>query len=535
MRHLYATKSAQQDRLAQLSDDNAFVDVEAALKRMGEDASQEALAPQQRTAKTPASSSPSSALDVAGRTGGAPGQRVYASRGSRASQDALLNGARVPLTASLLEQHKLYIESVRAAAEAVAKRSDDDSDTENNNSDGGGVGGRGARPRSSAQQRRGTRQLWGRAVKAAPESFVVSVASHEPMTDPVVVASVRTVKKENAESSVLFRTGKQSRDSEEMDSVKKEKLELSDGCTAGRLPHAEAAEASGVAVPSTLVAKLHTELCLVEQWRRAMLHHPPQIINGVLSPETRPPWKSSATTEADAKDNSKKRNASGTHGDGVDGESYHASVGEQLLSKTEEEEVLPYPLLQLYTLCPSYDALTAAPVSRRQLERMMCSTVTSDDSDVTVGATNETSAVATPYAACRSGGQLLSSAPVRVSSSRLKNNAPSLATPTEASGTITVAGVAFSVPLTRRSSRTPEEGSDATFRPARWIDYPGSNSVTGETTRNGEGVQGTHQHHLCSVCMLPAAYRCARCRVALFCSIECHVMHDATRCLKFTA
>lgn len=41
-------------------------------------------------------------------------------------------------------------------------------------------------------------------------------------------------------------------------------------------------------------------------------------------------------------------------------------------------------------------------------------------------------------------------------------------------------------------------------------------------------------NHLCSVCMLPAPYRCVRCRGALFCSIDCHVIHDATRCLKFT-
>ncbi|EAN79591.1 HIT zinc finger, putative [Trypanosoma equiperdum] len=40
-------------------------------------------------------------------------------------------------------------------------------------------------------------------------------------------------------------------------------------------------------------------------------------------------------------------------------------------------------------------------------------------------------------------------------------------------------------------------------------------------------------HHLCSVCLLPAGYRCVRCRTALFCSIECHVVHEATRCMKF--
>ncbi|ORC88506.1 uncharacterized protein TM35_000161440 [Trypanosoma theileri] len=43
----------------------------------------------------------------------------------------------------------------------------------------------------------------------------------------------------------------------------------------------------------------------------------------------------------------------------------------------------------------------------------------------------------------------------------------------------------------------------------------------------------TGGYHLCSVCLLPAGYKCLRCRRALFCSIECHVMHEATRCLKF--
>ncbi|RNE99194.1 uncharacterized protein Tco025E_09063 [Trypanosoma conorhini] len=40
-------------------------------------------------------------------------------------------------------------------------------------------------------------------------------------------------------------------------------------------------------------------------------------------------------------------------------------------------------------------------------------------------------------------------------------------------------------------------------------------------------------YHLCAVCLLPASYRCVRCRRALFCSIGCHVTHDATRCMKF--
>ncbi|RNF08090.1 hypothetical protein TraAM80_03002 [Trypanosoma rangeli] len=43
----------------------------------------------------------------------------------------------------------------------------------------------------------------------------------------------------------------------------------------------------------------------------------------------------------------------------------------------------------------------------------------------------------------------------------------------------------------------------------------------------------TGGYHLCSVCLLPASYKCVRCRRALFCSIGCHVTHDATRCMKF--
>ncbi|KEG06778.1 hypothetical protein DQ04_12281000 [Trypanosoma grayi] len=43
----------------------------------------------------------------------------------------------------------------------------------------------------------------------------------------------------------------------------------------------------------------------------------------------------------------------------------------------------------------------------------------------------------------------------------------------------------------------------------------------------------TGGYHLCSVCLLPANYKCVRCRRALFCSIECHVVHEATRCMKF--
>lgn len=45
---------------------------------------------------------------------------------------------------------------------------------------------------------------------------------------------------------------------------------------------------------------------------------------------------------------------------------------------------------------------------------------------------------------------------------------------------------------------------------------------------------GILRHKVCSICLLPAEYKCVRCRRAFFCSIECHRAHEATRCLKFT-
>lgn len=45
---------------------------------------------------------------------------------------------------------------------------------------------------------------------------------------------------------------------------------------------------------------------------------------------------------------------------------------------------------------------------------------------------------------------------------------------------------------------------------------------------------GESTHHLCSVCLLPAQYRCNRCRSALFCSEDCHSTHESARCLKYT-
>lgn len=45
---------------------------------------------------------------------------------------------------------------------------------------------------------------------------------------------------------------------------------------------------------------------------------------------------------------------------------------------------------------------------------------------------------------------------------------------------------------------------------------------------------GMSRQHLCGVCLLPASYRCSRCRRSLFCSSGCFKKHDSTRCMKFT-
>lgn len=45
---------------------------------------------------------------------------------------------------------------------------------------------------------------------------------------------------------------------------------------------------------------------------------------------------------------------------------------------------------------------------------------------------------------------------------------------------------------------------------------------------------GESTHRLCSVCLLPAQYRCNRCRSALFCGEDCHSAHESARCLKYT-
>lgn len=41
-------------------------------------------------------------------------------------------------------------------------------------------------------------------------------------------------------------------------------------------------------------------------------------------------------------------------------------------------------------------------------------------------------------------------------------------------------------------------------------------------------------NRLCSVCLMPGSlYTCTRCKTSRFCCVECHDIHDETRCLKF--
>jgi zinc finger HIT domain-containing protein 1 len=56
-----------------------------------------------------------------------------------------------------------------------------------------------------------------------------------------------------------------------------------------------------------------------------------------------------------------------------------------------------------------------------------------------------------------------------------------------------------------------------------------SSAAAGGAQRRGGG------NHLCSVCLMPAPYRCARCKTAVFCSIRCSDIHEDTRCLKHLA
>ncbi|KPI82821.1 hypothetical protein ABL78_8165 [Leptomonas seymouri] len=529
---MYANKSVQQDRLAQLSDDNAFVDVEAALRRMGGDVSLEAPA-QQRSTET--SSSP---YDAVGKKGGArgggspPAKRVYVCRGSRASKDALLNGARVPLTASLQEQHKAYLESVRAAAEEVEELSNSsDSGLDEDGGDemaGGAAAGRRAGPKSSVYRQKSSRQQRGRAAGSVLESSSLSVASLVPVPGSAASPSVLAAKRAGAEGAAAARTRQHVKENTHFTSVKQEGVDV---CSEATVPPTAGDplstslccdtdfEKGATTVPHALVAQLNAQLCLIEQWRRTVLDNPPQIINGVLSPQPYAPWAAISTTstaDAEAKSSSQRQtvhqSSNFLHRHGVEGGTHGAwETG---------ESVLPYPLLQLYSLCPSYEALTAAPVGRRHIERVPCN----DDDDGVEGKTV--------------GAKFSAPLQVRKSSTRSAKRASLADHAALSTKTVEVAGVSFSIPITRRRRNTLEGRSGFVYRPAGFIDFKISDSTANTTVRaeltGGDGVQGVYQHHLCSVCMLPASYRCVRCRVALFCSIECHVMHDATRCLKFT-
>ncbi|KPA77059.1 hypothetical protein ABB37_07396 [Leptomonas pyrrhocoris] len=538
MNRLYAKKSAQQDRLAQLSDDNAFVDVEAALKRMGEDALLETSTPQ-RNIKTPSSPYDAAGKPNESKSGGVwPAKRAFASRGGGASKDALLNGARVPLTGSLLEQHKAYLASVRAAAEEISELSSS-SDSDVGDEGGGEAVGGGAnegkrrRPKASLSKHKGSQQQRRGVGKSLPESTSSSVASPVSVAEPVAAVSVLSVKTEGAEgAAAATRTRKRLRGDVGLTAVKHEGVDTHNeaavaptGDRALRSSlHADSAaeEDGGGAASPALVAKLHAQLCLIEQWRRTVLDNPPQIINGVLSPQPYAPWTATSPTgsaDADTKSNKVSSNAANTT---------NPSLLDDWMREGKHgvwaEAVVPYPLLQVYSLCPSYEALTAAPVSRRHVECVRCS----DDTD---GAEECTNAFAS-----------LPLSHVPPSSSRSAKRASSAHSsvdqPPSPIQTVDVAGVSVAIPVTHRRRHALERRSVRLHRPAAFLDFKnvGNTAATTASTAptNGDGVQGAYQHHLCSVCMLPASYRCVRCRVALFCSIECHVVHDATRCLKFT-
>ncbi|KAG5505961.1 hypothetical protein JIQ42_06756 [Leishmania sp. Namibia] len=471
--------AAQLERLARLSDDNAFVDVEATLKRIGGEGAWEASVsggggPFNGTASPIIGLSlGSGGASASGATTAAGARRGHARKGTRASEAALLSGVRIPLTASLQDQHKAYLESVRAAARKWEEASCNSSGSDASASDSAGeddkdTGGNGGvqaaeRRRVKLKTRRGGPQAKAISAEAlSPTSLPSSGSPSEPLT-------VRSSRRSPATSAAVARkrprgAQRAGRDTADADAGRRDdhgvNLAKADPC-------------------SSLVAKLTAELRLIQQWERIMLECPPQIINGVLSPKPRAPWTQTAST-------SRKTDAS-------------PSSSEATYFGDDDTEVLPYPLLQMYSICPSYEALTAGPVHRREVVR--CTAPVE-------GRGHEESP--------RTG--LVSS----------------LVMPAEpATRTVQVAGFKFAVPEQvlghrKRRGQRHQKGAGDADRPASGgqVDFidPGSE----------DAVQGERQHHLCSVCMLPASYRCLRCRTALFCSIDCHVLHDATRCLKFT-
>lgn len=552
MSRMYAQRSVQQERLAQLSDDNAFVDVEAALRRMGEDTALDVTAPASFDAAGKA---------VSGSRGSSAGQGkwVYAGRGSRVSENALLSGARVPLTASLQEQHKAYMESVRLAAKAVEEMNSSSSSSDEDDHyrddhcsgesiDDAGVGGGSAnrtRAKSSAQQRKSGRKQRGSTAMASSTMPAAAAAASLSLSEPVVAVSVQTVKKEAAESIATAssaRTRKRSRERGEVSMVKMEKADTSGNagealkssdCLQRRPCNDEDGgadsieERSAAVVSQALVSKLYAELRLVEQWRRTVLDSPPQIINGVLSPELNASWTKTFTTTTTGTDAKDSCSSSTPPQYLVD--SFSQASG--LNAGGAEEPVLPYPLLLLYSLCPSYEALAAAPVHRRSATRVTAEDDEDDDEKVELAAVASLNTAGTLETRLPTSVRQTRAVPSRVVNAMSATD--SLAVLTR---TIHVSGIAFSIPIARRRRRVSggKTASILQHRPAGLVDYPAAGGVSGTDSTGGDGVQGTRQHHLCSVCMLPASYRCVRCRVALFCSIECHVMHDATRCLKFT-
>ncbi|CAJ1018649.1 HIT zinc finger containing protein, putative [Leishmania lindenbergi] len=472
--------AAQLQRLARLSDDNAFVDVEALLKRIGGEGAWEGTAGDgggafDGTASPiiglPCSSGGGSAFGATAAAAGS--RRGQARKGTRASEDALLKGARIPLTASLQDQHKAYLESVRAAAKewemSWVGSGDDESAASSVDEDGKGVG-------SSKGVQAAERHGFGLKVRrGGPQVKLTSEEALSPTSTPSSGPSSKLVTVTSVRRSLADGTG--------VPRKRPRGAQRASCDTAEAEAERNVDNAVHLARPdpcSSLIAKLKAELRLVRQWERTMLECPPQIINGVLSPESRAPWVQTTST-------SRKADVATSSGEA------------KYIDDDDDTEVLPYPLLQVYCLCPSYEALTAGPVHRRDVVRC----ATTEESQGHEGKPRRSLALASPM-------------------------------PAEAFTRIVhVAGFTFAVPghvfaqRKRRGRRNQKSSSYAGgLASGGQVDFmdPGSE----------DAVQGERQHHLCSVCMLPASYRCLRCRTALFCSIDCHVLHDATRCLKFT-
>ncbi|KAG5484780.1 hypothetical protein LSCM1_06605 [Leishmania martiniquensis] len=472
--------AAQRERLARLSDDNAFVDVEATLKRIGGEGAWESSAGGGggtfNATASPLIGLPSSSggASTSGATAAAAGARGgHTRKGTRASETALLSGVRIPLTASLQDQHKAYLESVRAAAKEWEEASCNSSGSEASASDSAdeddtGIGGSGGvqaaeKRRGRPKTRRGDPQAKAISTEAPSSTSLPSPAF------PSDLPAVKGARRRPVNSAAVARKRQRGADGAGRDTA--------DAAAGGKTD-------SGLNLVkqnpcSSLVAKLTAELRLVRQWARIMLEYPPQIINGVLSPEPRAPW--AQTTSTSRKSDTPPTSSEATY------------------AGDDDTEVLPYPLLQVYSICPSYEALTAGPVRRREVVR------------------------------CPATGDGWGHA-----ERPRKSLAPTAPLPVEAAQrTVQVASFAFSMPpqvlshRKRRGLRHHEGvGHAGVFASGVQVDFMDPGSV--------DAVQGERQHHLCSVCMLPAAYRCCRCRTALFCSIDCHVLHDATRCLKFT-